>query len=56
MNALLSVRYKVRAKNNDKTFYERVRDLMQGRKEQFDTEKRIDFGSGRIETGRHPAE
>ena len=42
--------YLLALKNNNKTLYEQVRDWMQSRKEYFDTEKHIDFGSGRIET------
>ena len=47
--------YLLALKNNNKTLYEQVRDWMQSRKEHFDAEKHIDFGSGRIGTGRHPA-
>ena len=41
--------YLLALKNNNKTLCEQVRDWMQSRKEHFDTEKHIDFGSGRIE-------
>ena len=47
--------YLLALKNNNKTLYEQVRDWMQSRKEHFDIEKQVDFGSGRIGTGRHPA-
>ena len=42
--------YLLALKNNNKTLYEQVKDWMQSRKEHFDIEKHIDFGSGRIET------